>query len=134
MTLSRIALAVATAGFAGFGMACLVSPREMLKRVDVRSTSARGTTELRAMYGGMELGLGAFFALAIGKPEWTRPALAAEALGLGALAAARVASILQDHPRGALMKALAIAESSAAALGAIALVTDREHPALRRVA
>ena len=121
MNLSRIALITAAAGFAGFGAACLIRPKSMLERVDVRSKSARGTTELRAMYGGLELGLGAFFAIAAAKPQWRRPALLAQTLGMGAVAASRLGGILRDHPRGKLMKALFIAESSTAALGAIAL-------------
>lgn len=126
MNLSRIALITAASGFAGFGIACLVRPKSMLKRVDVRASSSRGTTELRAMYGGLELGLGVFFAAAAAKPEWSRPALVAQTLGLGALAASRLAGILADHPRGPLMKVLFVAESSAAVLGAAALATPRE--------
>ena len=93
----------------------------MLERADVRARSANGTTELRAMYGGLELGLGAFFATAAAKPEWMRPALLAQTLGLGAVAGSRLAGIVRDRPRGRLMKALFVAESAAAALGAIAL-------------
>lgn len=81
------------------------------------------------MYGGMELGLGAFFALALAKPEWMRPALAAQALGLGTLAGARLAGILHDRPRGRLMKTLVVAESATAAMAAVALLTDNHrHP------
>jgi hypothetical protein len=126
MNLSRIALITAASGFAGFGVACLVRPRSVLRRVDVRAHSARGHTELRAMYGGLELGLGAFFAVAAAKREWARPALLAQTLGLGALAAGRLAGILADHPRGALMKILFAAESGTAALGAVALARRRE--------
>lgn len=126
MNLSRIALLAAASGFTGFGIACLVRPKSMLKRVDVRAGSARGTTELRAMYGGLELGLGAFFASAAAKSEWSRPALLAQTLGLGGLAASRLAGILSDHPRGALMNVLFIAESTAAVLGAVALAKGRE--------
>ena len=79
------------------------------------------------MYGGLELGLGAFFAAAAAKPEWSRTALLAQTLGLGSLAAARLAGILADHPRGALMMMLVVAESSAAVLGAIALATKHEQ-------
>jgi Domain of unknown function (DUF4345) len=134
MTLSKAALAVAAAGFAGFGVACLARPRQMLSCVDIKPSSPIGTTELRAMYGGMELGLGAFFLMAMSKPEWVRPALAAQALGLGGLAAARLASVLHDRPRGALMKSLVVAEASAAALAAIALLADQRRAALRGVA
>ncbi len=127
MNLSRTALITAAAGFAGFGAACLIRPKDMLDRVDVRPKSGRGTTELRAMYGGLELGLGAFFAVAAAKEEWSRPALLAQALGLGALAASRLAGILHDQPRGKLMKGLAIAEGSAAALAAVALALPRRE-------
>ncbi len=134
MTLSRIALGTAAAGFAGFGVACLTRPKQMLSHIDVKPTSAIGATELRAMYGGMELGLGAFFALAIAKREWTRPALTAQTLALGGLAAARIGGILHDRPHGVMIKALAVAELSAAVLGAVALFADRDHAELRRVA
>jgi hypothetical protein len=123
MNLSRIALITAASGFAGFGVACLIRPKSMLARVDVRARSARGTTELRAMYGGFELGLGAFFGVAALKPQWSRPALLVQALGLGGLAASRLAGILRNHPRGLLMPALFVAEASTAVLGAAALAT-----------
>ncbi len=67
------------------------------------------------------MGLGAFFALAMFKPSWQRPALAAQAMGLGALAATRVGGIFGDRPHGKLMPALAVAEASAAAIAAVAL-------------
>ena len=121
--MSRLALITAASGFTGFGIACLVRPKRMLNRVDVRPKSARGTTELRAMYGGLELGLGAFFATAAAKDHLSRPALLAQALGLGGLAISRFAGILRDHPRGPLMKALLVGESSAAVLAAVALAT-----------
>lgn len=121
MNLSRVALITAASAFAGFGAACLIRPKEMLDRVDIRAKSGRGTTELRAMYGGLELGLGAFFAAAAAKPEWRRPALLAQTLGLGTVAGSRLAGILRDHPRGRFMKGLFIAEASMAALSGVAL-------------
>ncbi len=127
MNLSRIALITAAAGFAGFGAACLVRPKNMLHHVDIRTKSSRGTTELRAMYGGLELGLGAFFAAAAAKPEWSRPALLAQTLGLGMVAGSRLAGILRDRPRGRLMKGLFIAEASTAALAAVALARPRRE-------
>jgi hypothetical protein len=122
MKVSQIALMTAAAGFAGFGVASLIRPT-ILERVDVHAQSARGTTELRAMYGGMELGLGAFFLAAMFRPEWEQAALAAQAMGLGGLAASRLAGILHDRPRGPLMKALAIAEGATASLAAVALAS-----------
>ena len=124
MNLSRAACVTAACGFAGFGVACLARPKDVLGRVEIRARSARASTELRAMYGGMEIGLGMFFAAAIFKPEWRRPALWAQTLGLGALAATRLAGILHDRPRGFLMPALVLAEGSATALAIAALVRE----------
>ncbi len=135
MTLSRVALISAAAGFGGFGVACLVAPKNMLERVDVRAKSGRGTTELRAMYGGLELGFAAFFAVAVAKRHWVRPALWAQALSLGGLAASRVAGIAIDRPKGPLMKGLAVAEGSAAVLAAAALARrERTVAGFRAVA
>jgi hypothetical protein len=126
MNVSRIALITAASGFFGFGAACLLRPKNMLNRIDVRPKSAVGTTELRAMYGGLELGLGAFFAVAAANEAWSRPALMAQSLSLGALAVSRLTGILVDRPRGRLMKALCIAECAAAGLGVAALARRRE--------
>jgi len=124
MTLSRIALLTAAAGFTGFGLACTIAPEKMLDGADVRPRNARGKTELRAMYGGMEPGLGAFFIVATQKPGWKRPALAAQALGLGGLAAARLGGILGDRPRGKLMPLLCVFEGAAAGIAGAALLKD----------
>ncbi|MBV8049897.1 MAG: DUF4345 domain-containing protein [Acidobacteriaceae bacterium] len=120
MKISQLALITAASGFAGFGFASLIRPT-ILERVDVHARSAQATTELRAMYGGMELGLGAFFLTAMFRPEWEQAALAAQAMGLGGLAASRLAGVLHDRPKGPLMKALVLAEGSAALLAAVAL-------------
>ncbi|HEX8927253.1 MAG TPA: DUF4345 family protein [Terriglobales bacterium] len=121
MTLSRIALLTSTCALAGFGIYGLVAPKRMLKVVDVRPSSRKGTTELRAMYGGFELGLAAFFAVAMLRPELERAALWAHTLSLSGLAATRLGSILYDRPNGALLKALVAVEGGTAVLGAAAL-------------
>jgi hypothetical protein len=121
MTLSRAALLTTTCALAGFGIYGLVAPKRMLKKVDVRASSNRGITELRAMYGGFELGLAAFFAAAMFRPELERPALIAQTLSLAGLSATRLGSILYDRPNSALLKALCAVEGGTAVLGAVAL-------------
>lgn len=120
MKLSQIALLTAAAGFSAFGVACLVDPT-IPDRVDVRARSARGRTELRAMYGGMELGFGLFFLAAAFTTKWEETALMAQTLGLGGLAASRLAGILHERPSGMIMPALAGAEGATALLAAVAL-------------
>lgn len=79
------------------------------------------------MYGGLELGLGAFFLAAAFKPEWKKTALLAESLGLGGLAASRLAGILIDRPDGLLMKAFFAAEAATALAGIVALIVERQE-------
>jgi hypothetical protein len=58
----KLAIGMTAAAFLGYGAASIVKP-EVLRKVGVRASDAGGRTELRAMYGGMELGFGVFFAL-----------------------------------------------------------------------
>jgi Flp pilus assembly protein TadB len=58
MTAPRLILALAALAFLGFGIAFLVSPAAMGALVELDLTSATARTEVRAMYGGLEIGLG----------------------------------------------------------------------------
>src|SRR5438477_3858186 len=120
MNIIKLSLAIAAAGFAGFGIACLADPKWMLKQIDIRPTSDTGTVELRAMYGGLELGMGAFFAYAVTKDELTKPALMVQLGALGGLALARVASMMATPPRK-IMCPIAAAEVGATVICATAL-------------
>lgn len=125
MDTGKLAIGMTAAAFAGFGIASLMRP-EILKKVDVKASSSTGTAEIRAMYGGMEAGFSAFFAVALAKPEWRRPALAAIACGIGGLAAGRIAGLVMDRPRP-VMYALAAAETLAAVSAVMALAAAATH-------
>ncbi|MBA3916131.1 MAG: DUF4345 domain-containing protein [Acidobacteriales bacterium] len=120
MSLTRLSLALTAAAFTGFGVACFARPRQMLAKIDVAPTSDTGITEIRAMYGGMELGLGAFFAYCATQDSLAKPALLAQITSLGGLALARLWSILEDDP-GWVMYPLFVAEAGATVLGVAAL-------------
>jgi hypothetical protein len=96
---------------------------EILKTIGIRGAGPNARTELRAMYGGMELGFGVFFGLAMRKPEWRQPALMAILLGIGALGATRIATAIAEDadPISYLM---AGPEIAAATMAAIALATN----------
>lgn len=121
MDTGKIAIGVTAAAFAGFGTALMVRP-EILKKIGIRASGPNARTELRAMYGGMELGFGGFFAMALRKPEWRTPALTAILLGIGGLGVTRIATAIAEDadPISYLM---AGPEIAAAALAAIALAT-----------
>lgn len=89
----RIALlSLAGLGFLGFGLAIVAAPEAVLAPVGISGTTA-GLIELRAFYGGLELGLAAFLFACAAKPAWREPGLWSVALGNGGIAAARLLGI-----------------------------------------
>jgi hypothetical protein len=93
MKLARLSLLVAALGFGAFGAVLLVVPF-LLEPAGVAARNTSGTVELRAFYGGLELGLAAFFLLARRRPDWLRPALVVQVAALGGVALARALALL----------------------------------------
>ena len=91
-TFAKWVLLLASLGFVGFGAAILVAPAEILGSVGISGTAA-GLVELRAFYGGLELGLGAFLLVAAFKPDWTEAGLWLVAAINGGIATARLFGI-----------------------------------------
>ena len=87
-----IVLVLAGLGFAGFGAWLVVDPGG-LARVDIVASAPQGLVELRAFYGGMELGLGLFLLACAARPEWREAGLWLVLLANGATGLARVAGI-----------------------------------------
>jgi len=80
--LPRISLLLTALVFGGFGAVLFADPR-ILEHAGVVAAGPMGVAELRAFYGGLELGLAAFFLLAATRRAWHRPALVAQVLALG---------------------------------------------------
>ena len=87
-----ILLSLAGLGFLGFGLAIVAAPEAVLAPVGISGTTA-GLVELRAFYGGLELGLAAFLFACAAKPAWRVPGLWSVALINGGIAAARLLGI-----------------------------------------
>lgn len=64
--------------------------------VDIALPTASARADFRAIYGGAELGMALFFALAARRPAWVRPGLAALALIVGGFGAVRLGSLAVD--------------------------------------
>jgi hypothetical protein len=128
--LARLSLGVTAAAFTGFGIWLLSRPQE-LSRVDVQVPSPAARAEIRAFYGGLEIGMGLFFAAAAARPAWHRPALAAQTLALGGAALARVVSMRIDPPVGPLVRLLTVLEATAAVGGAVAFAQTDPRDAHR---
>lgn len=85
-------LVLAGLGFMGFGLAIVAAPGQVLGAVGI-SGSPAGLVELRAFYGGLELGLGGFLLACAARPDWRQPGLWLVALSNGGIAAARLLGI-----------------------------------------
>jgi hypothetical protein len=96
MTLWRLILAVIALSYAGFGFAFLFKPDEWAAMVSVAFTTSAGRTDFRAVYGGLEFGVGVFLFLCALRREFVRLGLFASACALIAMATARSTGMLLD--------------------------------------
>ena len=76
-------------GFGGFGIALLIFP-SLLGLVGIKELTNSGLVEARAMYGGLQIGFGLFFLLALNRPKWFQPALIIHSCVVGGLVIGRI--------------------------------------------
>jgi hypothetical protein len=119
---SRLALVLGALGFVGFGAVLLVAPALLdVVGLDVRSAAAR--SDVRAVYGGMELGLGFFLASCVSRPTWHHAGLAVQALALSGAVAGRLVSLVLDGAPNRVSLAFLLVEAAGAVLALAALRT-----------
>ena len=92
----RIFLALSALIWLPYGIYCFFDPGQLVDAAGVGFSTATGSTELRAMYGGLQAGLGLLAALAVVRSSLVRPALVALAFLTGGLATARLAGVAMD--------------------------------------
>ncbi len=119
--LPKVALWINALVFVALGVWLIVDPVGGLSGVDVTARSPVGATELRAMYGGLELGLGVFGALAARRPAWQVPALWAFTLAVGGLGAVRGLSSLLTAGHSPMLWALFATETVGTVVNVAAL-------------
>lgn len=94
MKRSVLALNIAAIAFAAFGLILFIAPG-ILKSVGIAILeNGPGAVELRAFYGGIELGLAAFFAVAARRPAWVKTALTGLVFALGGIVLLRGFALL----------------------------------------
>ena len=71
----RAFLALATLIWLPYGIFCFFQPGFLADAAGVSAAGATATTELRAMYGGLQAAIGVLAALAFARPSLRRPAL-----------------------------------------------------------
>ena len=124
---TKIFLALSTLVWLPYGLYCLFRPEALAGAAGVAFHSATGTTELRAMYGGLEAALGVLAGLALLRPSLVRPALVAIAFLTAGLATGRLIGVALDGNLSSYT-ATALAFELSSALIALALL--RRHSPL----
>lgn len=109
MQIPRAILWVAVVGFGGFGLAFAAFPDAMAALVDIQLPTDTARADFIAIYGGLELGLAAFFWMCIRHDDRVRVGLLASGYALTGFGGARLIGILRaDDPRPILIVLLLI--------------------------
>ena len=103
MSLARVLLWGIGLMSVAFGMAYLVSPVSMLELTGGSASTAAAATDVRATYGGLQLGLGAFLLWSALASERFPSALLALSLVAGAMGGCRLLGVLIDGGLGPTM-------------------------------
>ena len=113
-------------GFAGFGIALLIFPN-LIGLVGVKDLTNSGLVEIRTMYGGLQLGLGLFFLLALNRPKWVNAALVAQVCLVSGLALGRIFGLVVTHWQAKpLVYLILAAELILAIIGASTLISHKK--------
>jgi hypothetical protein len=93
---TRIFLLLSALLWLPYGIYCALHPSVLAEAAGVAFQSPTGSTELRAMYGGVQAALGVLAALGALRPSWVRPALVAIAFATTGLGSVRLFGTLVD--------------------------------------
>ena len=126
--LPTVALALGALGFLGIGLTFLLAPG-LLGVVELAPETPSARSDVRAVYGGIELGVGAFLAVCARRPGWMRAGLTVQALTLGGAVLGRLVSLAADGTPPPLTYGLGALEMTGAVLTVVALRTLRGAPA-----
>jgi len=96
MLFARVVLVIQLLALAGLGLAYFVRPHEMANLSGMLLMSAAAATDVRAYYGGLQLGLAAFIGMALVRVDLARTALTLLVLLYSALALARIGGLWLD--------------------------------------
>lgn len=128
MNFQKLVLIVSGVAWAGFGVFLFVYP-ETLSSVGVPVDSGLGRTEIRAFYGGLEIGLGVFLLWSQMRAERIHVGLMAALLTVGATGTGRLLGVaLEGFETSGLMWGFIAIEWTALAVTALAISKHR-HPA-----
>ncbi len=120
--LAQLFLMLAALLFAGFGLASLFQPERIAGMVGIQPSTTAGRSEIRAVYGGLELGLGAFLVYCALDAQRLELGLLLVVLTYGAAAVGRMIGIALDRPVEAVTRRILVAEVAFAIVGSVLLL------------
>lgn len=117
----RVILVLLAMSFIGFGLAFTLKPLEMAQVLDISLFTPTARTDFRALYGGLEIGLGVFLLTCAFRRQSLRLGLEAGAWAFAGLALVRFMGLALEGFGQPLMIVLAVLETVAVALALWAL-------------
>lgn len=120
--LGKAILWVSAISFVVYGLMCLLSPALPMDYAGLTMNTGDAFAEVRAMYGGLQTGLGIFCLLGALRNDLYRPALISLVLLVGGLALARLYStIISTESLGTYTYGAMVYEFTTATLAGLAL-------------
>lgn len=96
MKLARSLVLASALIFILVGAGFLLIPKQYADVLEISLPTAMARTDVRATYGGLELGFGIFLVLCVVRREWIRPGLWALALATGGFATGRLVGVVAE--------------------------------------
>jgi hypothetical protein len=119
--MTRIFLILNTLIWLPYGVSCFLDPGALVEMAGVGASTPTGTTELRAMYGGLQASVGVWASYAVWKPEAARGALTALVALPAGLAIGRLGGAVMDDAFSSYTVAVLIFEILLASAAAFLL-------------
>lgn len=125
MLFARIVLGLGALMYGLLGLLFLFVPKRLEEKLGLRYDSPAAITEIRAFYGGLELGLAVFLVYCIAQPAALRPGLWALVLVALGSALGRAFGLVMDGKSESFTVTYLIFEVLTGLLGLAALMLSR---------
>jgi Domain of unknown function (DUF4345) len=134
MGLARAFLGFCAVLWLPYGLYCLADPGFLREAAGIASESPTGSTELRAMYGGLQAAVGALALAGFLRRDLLRPALIALAALPAGLFTARVVGVIVDGGVSAYTAGALVLEATLTAAATVLLRREGAPAPLSRAA
>ncbi len=96
MLRARVVLIIQLVALAGLGLAYFIQPHQMANLSGMLLMAPAAATDMRAFYGGLQIGLAAFIGVSLSRLDLTRAALTLLVLLYSSMALARMGGLWLD--------------------------------------